>query len=131
LPQPLSAKDLLRGQSEILNVRRIRRINRQPVESDDDSAPERISDTDDGLNWNRDFDQSLDSEEDCSADNESHIEQDNGIEDPECPEEQDVSAVPNVPGLVRLTQKSTSQAEWLLMTVNAAQTRKNKGGKKK
>jgi len=50
LPTALSAKDLPGGRTQILNVRRIRRINHHPVESDDDSAPESISDTDDWLN---------------------------------------------------------------------------------
>jgi len=72
-----------------------------------------------------------DSEEDCAADDESDIEHNNAIEDAECPEQQDVSATPNVPGLVRLTRKSKSQSEKLLVTVNAVETRRNKGGKKK
>jgi len=131
LPPPLSAKDLPGGRTEIFNVPWIRRINRQPVESDDDSAPGSISDTDDWLNWNGDLDKSTDSEEDCSVDNESDIEQSNGIEDLECPGQQDVSAVPTVPGLVPQTRKLKRQAEKWLMTVHAAQTQKNKGGKKK
>jgi len=98
LPPALSAKDLPGGRTQILNVRRIRRINRHPVESDDDSTPESISDTDDWLNWNRDLDNRNDSEEDCAVDDESDIEHNNGIEDPEYPEQQDVSAAPNVPG---------------------------------
>jgi len=73
-------------------VRRIRRINRHPVESDDDSAPEGIYDTDDWLDWNGDLDNPNDSEADCGADDESDIEHNNGIEDLECPEQQDVSA---------------------------------------
>jgi hypothetical protein len=39
LPPALSAKDLPGGKSQILNIRRIRKINRHPVESDEDSAP--------------------------------------------------------------------------------------------
>jgi len=97
LPPALSAKDLPGGRTQILNVRRIRRINRHPVESDKDSAPESISDTDDWLNWNGDLDDPIDSEEDCAADDESNIEPNNAIEDPECPEQQDVSAESNVP----------------------------------
>ena len=54
LPPPLSAKDLPGGRTQILNIRRIRRINCHPVESDEDSAPECISDMDDWLNWNGD-----------------------------------------------------------------------------
>jgi hypothetical protein len=131
LPPALSAKDLPGGRTQILNVRRIRRINRHPVESDEDSAPESISDTEDWLNWNGDLDNPNDSEEDCAADDDSDIEHNNCIEDPECPEQQDVSAAPNVPGLVRPTRKSKRQAEKVLVTVNAVETRRNKGGKKK
>jgi hypothetical protein len=36
LPPALCAKDLPRGQTQILNFCRIRRINRHPVESDED-----------------------------------------------------------------------------------------------
>jgi len=97
LPPALSAKDLPGGRTQIFNVRRIRRINSHPVKSDDHSAPESISDTDDWLNWNGDLHNPNDSEEDCVADDESDIEHNNCIEDPECPEQQDVSAAPNVP----------------------------------
>jgi len=131
LPPPLSAKDLPGGRTQILYVRRIRRINCHPVESNEDSAPESILDTDDWLNWNGNLDNPIDSEEDCAADDESDIVQNNGIEDTECPEQQDVSAAPNVPGLVWPTRKSKSQAEKLLVTVNAAETRRNNGGRKK
>jgi len=131
LPPALSAKDVPGGRTQILNVHQIRRINRHPVESDDNCAPESISDTDDWLNWNGDLDNPNDSEDDCAADDESNIGPNNGIEDPECPEQQDVSAAPNVPGLVQPTRKSKIQAEKVLVTVNAVETRRNKGGKKK
>jgi len=130
LPPALSAKDLPGGRTQILNVRQIRRINRHPVKSDDDTAPESISDTDDWLNWNGDLDDPDESEDDCAADDESDIGPNNGIEDPECPEQQDVSAAPNVPGLVQPTRKSKGQAEMVLVTVNAVETQRNKGGKK-
>jgi len=55
----------------------------------------------------------------------------NGIDDPECPEQQDVRATPNVPGLVRPTRKSKTQAEKFLLMLNAAETRRNTEGKKK
>jgi len=42
-----------------------------------------------------------------------------------------VSAAPNVPGLVRPTRKSKRPAEKVLVTVNAVETQRNKGGKKK
>jgi hypothetical protein len=131
LPPALSAKDLPGGRTQILNIRRIRRINRHLVESDEDSAPESISETEDWLNWNGDLDNPNDREEDCAADDDSDIEHNKCIEDLECPEQQDVRAAPNVPGLVRPTRKSKRQAEKVLMTVNAAETQRNKGGKKK
>jgi len=130
LPPALFAQDLPGGRTQILNGRRIWRINCHPVESDKDSTPESISDTDDWLNWKGDFDIPNDSEDDCAADDESDIEQNNGIEDSECPEQQDVSAAPDVPGLVQPTRKSKRQAEMVLVTVNAVETRRNKVGKK-
>ena len=72
-----------------------------------------------------------DYEEDCAADDESDIEYNNSIDDSECPEEQDVTATPNVHRLVPPTRKSKRQAEKVLLTVNAVETRRNKGGKKK
>jgi len=86
LPPALSAKDLPGGRTKILNIRQIRRIYRHPVESNEDSAPESISDTEDWLNWNGDFDSPNDSEDDCAADVKFDIEQDNTIQDPQGPE---------------------------------------------
>jgi len=131
LPPALSAKDLPGGRTRIINVRRIRRINRHPVESDDDRAPESISDTDDWLNGNGDLDNPNDSAEDCAGDDESDIEHNNGIEVLERPTQQDVSAAPNVPGLVGPTWKSKRQAEKVLVTVNAVEMWRYKGGQKK
>jgi hypothetical protein len=70
-------------------------------------------------------------EDDCAAADESDIEHNNGIEDPECPEQQDVNAAPNVPGLVWPTRKSMRQAEKVLVTVNAVEMQRNEGRKKK
>jgi len=131
LPPALSAKDLPGGRTQILNVHRIRKINRYPVESDEDSAWESISDTDDWLNWNGDLYNPNDSEDNCAADDESDIEPNNGVDDSECPGQQEVSATPNVPGLVQPTQKLKRQVEKVLVTVNAVETRRNIGGKKK
>ena len=78
----MSAKELHGGQTQILNVRRIRRINRLSVESDQDSPTETISDTDDWLDWNGDLDNPNYSEEDCAADDESDIEHNIYIEHP-------------------------------------------------
>jgi len=131
LPPALAAKDLPGGRTQILNVCRIRRIDRHSVTCDKDYAPESILDTEDWRTWNGNLDSPKDSEEHCAVDDDSDIMHNNWIEDPECPVEQDVSAPPNVPGFVRLTRKSKRQAEKGLMTVNAADTWRNKGGKEK
>jgi len=93
----LSANDLPGRRTQIFNIHRIRIINHHPVESDEDSAPDSIPDTEYWLNWNWDVDNPNDSEDNCTANFGSNIEQDNNIEDPECPEQQDLSAMPNVP----------------------------------
>jgi hypothetical protein len=111
LPPLLSGKDLRGGQTQILNVRRIRRINLHPVERDEDSAPESISVTEDWLNWNGDLDNPKDSEDDCAADVESDMEQGNINQDPESPEQRDARASPNVNRLIRPTRKSKRHAE--------------------
>jgi hypothetical protein len=128
LPPALSAKDLPEGRTQILIVRRIPRINRHPVKSDEDSAPEIISDTEVWVNWNGDLHNPNDSEEDCAAADESEIEPNNGINDPECPEQQDVSTAPNVPRLVQPAHKSKRQAEKVFVAVNAVETRRNTAG---
>jgi len=131
LPPALSAKELAGGRPQVLNVRRIRRIDRHAVESDDDSAPTSISDTENWLNWNGDLDNPNESEDNCEADNESDVEQDNWVEDSECPEQQDVCAAPNVPGLIRPTGRSKKKTEKGLVTVNATKTRRIRGNRTK
>jgi len=123
---PWSAKDLPGGRNQILNVRSIRRLNRHRFESDEDSAPESISGTDDWLNWNRDLEYPNDSEDDCAADIESNMDQDNSINGLQSPEQRDVSAAPNVPALIWPTWKSKRHAEKVLVTVNEIETRRNK-----
>jgi len=65
LPPGLSAKDLPEEQTEVLYVHRMSRIDCHPVESDEDSAPESISDTGNWLNSTGVFDNPNDSEEYC------------------------------------------------------------------
>jgi len=96
-----------------------------------DTAPESILHTEDWLKWNGDLDNPNDSEDDCVADLESDMEEDNSIEDLECPEQVNMNAVPNVPELIRPTRRSNRQAGKVLMTVNAIEIRRNKRGKKK
>jgi len=131
LPPALSAKKLAGGRTQVLNVRRIRRINRHPAEGDDDSAPESVSDTETWLNWNGDLDNPNESEDDCDVDNESEVELETSFEDPECPEQQDVCATPNVPGLIRPIGRSMKSTAQGLVTVNATDTRRIRGNRKK
>jgi len=116
---------------QVLNVRRIKRIDRHPAESDEDSSPESISDSINWLNWNGDLDNPNDSEDDWEADNESDMELHNGIEDSETPEQRNVSAAPNVPGLIQPIQRSKKTVEKALMTVNTMETKRNKRIEKK
>jgi hypothetical protein len=97
VPPALSAKDRPAGQTQILNVRRNRRVNHHPAESDEDSSPESISDTEYWLNWNGDLDIPNESEDDWDPDNESDMELDNSSEASETLEQRNVSATPNVP----------------------------------
>jgi hypothetical protein len=125
LPRPLPANDLPGRRTQILHPHQIRSINHHPVESIEDSAPESFSDNVVWLNWNGDLENPIMSEENCPVDSESDIEHDNTIDDPAFPEQQVVSAWPNVPGLVQPTRKSKRQAENLLVMVNAAETWRN------
>jgi hypothetical protein len=126
----VSAKDLPGGQTQTFNACLVRRINRYPVASIQDCALASISDSQNWLNWKRDFDNPNDSKDDCATDDESDIVQHNGIEVPECPEPRDVSAAPNVPRLIWPAWKSTRQAKKVLVTVNALEMRSNMGVKK-
>jgi len=59
------------------------------------------------------------------------MEQENSLEDPECPAQRIVSAAPNVPGLIPPRRMSKRQAEKVFLTVNTIETRRNKGVKEK
>jgi len=83
------------------------------------------------FNWIGDLDRPTDREDNWVAAGESDLEQDIGIEDPECLDLWDVSATPNVPGLIRPTRKSQRQAENVMVMVNAMETQRKKGLKKK
>jgi len=72
-----------------------------------------------------------DSEDDGEADFESDIEPDNGFEDPESAEQRDVSATPNVFGLIRPTRRSSRHVEKVQVAVKAMEMRRNMGIKKK
>jgi hypothetical protein len=55
VPPALSTKDLPGRRTQIMNVRRIKQIDRHSAESDEDSLPESISDTENWLYWNADL----------------------------------------------------------------------------
>jgi len=131
VPPALSAKDLPGVQTQILNVRQIKRIDRHPVETDEDSSPEIISDTKTWLNWSMDLDNPNYSEDDWQADSESDMELDNGNGEQEPPELGNMSAAPNVPGLIRHILGSKKKVEKALLTVHIMETRRNNGIKKK
>jgi len=80
VPRALSAKNLPGGRTQVLNVSQIRQIDRHSAESDQDSSPESISDTENGPNWNGALDNPNDSEDDWDAENGSDIELDIGGE---------------------------------------------------
>ena len=131
LPRALSAKDLPGGRTQVLNVRRITRIDRHPAKSDVDGSPEIISDTENWLNWNTNLDKPNNSDDKWQADNESDMALDNGSEDSETLEQRNVSAAPNVPGLIRPIRRSKIEVETALMMFSIMDTRRNSGIKKK
>jgi hypothetical protein len=65
-----SAKDLPGGRTEVLNVCQTKRIDRHPAESDKETSPECVSDTENLLNWNGDFENPNNSEDNWEADTE-------------------------------------------------------------
>jgi hypothetical protein len=100
------------------------------VHRDQNRAPETISDTDDWLNWNWDLDNPNNIEADCMADVKCDIMPENVNEDPECAEQQDVSAIQNVPRLIWPARKSKRLAEKVSVRVNSNQMRWNNRLKK-
>jgi hypothetical protein len=106
LPPALSPKFIPGGQTQKFNVRKVQRFKRYPVDSDKCCSPASISDTENWLHWNGDWDNQNDSDDDRAGDDESDIELNNCIEDSECPEWPDLHDGPNVPGLVRSILKS-------------------------
>jgi len=125
LPPTLCPMDLPQGRTHELNVPWIGRIDCDPVEIDEASATAIFSDTKNWLYWNGNLENPKDSHDDCTADIESDIERDNCIDVREFPEQQEMSAAQNVPAFESATQRSMRQAETVLVTVNALETRRN------
>ena len=67
-----------------------------------------------------------DSGEDWEADNESNMEVDNDMDDPETIEQRNVSATPTVPALIRPTWRIKNTAEKVLVMVDTMEPRRNK-----
>jgi len=126
LPPRLSEKNLPLGWTPILNVRQIRKTNCQAVKSNEDSAHQGISDTEDWLHWNWDLDDPIDCKDDCAAEHESDIEQENGNKDPECPKQRGVSDAPNDRGFIWPIRKSKRRPDNVSTTVAAIEMRRNK-----
>jgi len=101
VPAAFSPKDLSAGRTQILNVRRIKPIDRHPAETDEDISPESILDVKNWHNWNRDLDNPNGSEYQWEADNESDMKLDNGSGESETPKLRIVSTASNVSGLIR------------------------------
>jgi len=131
LPPSLSPKDHFGGQTHELILRWVKRINRHPAKSDEDSGLETIVHTEICLYQNGAMDNPNATDDDCEADIESDMELNNCIENPECPARRDVSVAANVPGLRRPTYSSMKKAEQGLRTVTAMETSRSKGNKKK
>jgi len=102
----LSAKQIPVARTRVLNVLRIRRIDLHPATSDEDGTPNSISDTENWLDSNGDFDYPKHCEDDWEADNEHQIELENAVEYTETPELGNVDATLDVPELVRPTRRS-------------------------
>jgi hypothetical protein len=76
------------------------------------------------------LDHTNNSKDNWAEDIKSYIEQYIGIENPECPEEQDITAAPNVLQLIWPTQNSQRQAGKVFVTDNPIEMRRNQGVKK-
>jgi len=101
------------------------------AESDEDSKPETISDTENCHNWKDHLDNPTESDDDYEADNESDNELNIDIKSLASPENRLVSATLNGPGMIQPTWKSMKQAEKGLMTDSAMEPWRNEGNKKK
>ena len=111
LPPALSAKGLPGGPTQVLNVHWIGIIDRHPGGSEEDRAPESISDTKNWLNRDGDIDIQKVSEVDREVDDKYEIELGNAIGHQENLERQIVCAAQNVPGLIRITNRWMKQAQ--------------------
>jgi hypothetical protein len=123
--------DVRGEQTQVWNVNQITRINCHTVDMDDDGTSETIMDAKTWLNWNGNLDNANNSNDICTADGKSDIEQDTGIKDLKSAGQWDMmNAKENVPGLIWPIRQSKSQTEQVLAMVNALEMMINKGVKK-
>jgi len=106
-------------------------IGCHPGDSGEERVPKSISDTKDCLEWKGDFNYRHNSQDNWEADNESNMQQDNDSGDPATQNQQNVSAVPNIPRLIWATLRAMTKAEMVLMTVNRMETWRYEGNKTK
>jgi hypothetical protein len=106
LPKSLPLTELQNGKTQVLNVRRIPRINRQPGLTDEESAGEDNTDTEDWLHWDGDMESGAEDESDSSTDDEHEMDRILDTHEKESPEQSHGDAAPNVPGFIRPVRKS-------------------------
>jgi len=86
-------------------------------------------DTDNWLNWNGVMHNPNERKDDWEIAVEFDIGLDNGIENPECPEQWDLSAVPNFPELIKPIRRLMKTTGKGLLTFSAMASRRNKKSK--
>jgi len=122
LPPALSTQDLPAGQTQVLYVCQIKRIDHHPVESDEDSAPDSIWDRQNWLNWNSVLDNPNDSNDDCEKDIESDIELEMAWK---IRKAQGCGMWVPHQMIIQPTRKSKNQAQIKFVTINAIHIKMN------
>lgn len=110
-------QDLKGGQTQLLNLHRIKQTNCNAAKSQRNIAPDSISDTKNWLDWHGVLDNIHDSEKNWEVDKQYNIEPDNGITDSQNSLQRNVSGTQNIAGMVRPTRSATNKAEQLFITV--------------
>ena len=123
LQPALSAKNLPGGRTQVFIVHLIKSIAPHPAESDEDSAPRCISDTENWLPWNGDVDSQNREQWQLEGRRECNLERVKDIEALESPVHRDVHPAPNVPRLIRPIRWSMKPAEMGLITVTTTERR--------
>jgi len=131
LPPSLCTWDLLGKEATMIMVCRIWTINHHPAGSDEDSAPETTSNTENWLDRKRNSDNPITSNDKWVVDDLRDMVWANIIEHPESHEHRVVCATSNVPTFIGPIQRSVRWTEQELMAVTAMETRWSKGHMRK